>query len=70
MKSRKIGDVFVHPTEGKLRVVVEPAVGECYGCAFNGVKMCKNDPDKIHTGSCAASERADNTGVIFVKESE
>lgn len=68
MKDRPINDVFYVPEYGELMVVAEGAVNECYGCIFNGAKHCENDVDKIHTGSCALSERSDKCGVIFIKE--
>lgn len=70
MKSRVIGEEFTHPTMGKLMVVQEGAYNECFGCAFNDPKTCLNDPDKLHTGSCVATERMDKTGVIFVKQTK
>lgn len=70
MKSRKIGDTFVHPTAGKLQVCAEGAENECYGCVFDNPKCCGNDPDHIHTGACAKIARPDNTGVIFKKVKE
>lgn len=68
MKEREINSKFEHPAHGRLKVVAEGAVNECYGCVFDGPEHCENDVDKIHTGSCAISERSDKTGVIFVKE--
>ena len=67
MKDVEIGTIIVHPTMGRLKVVAEGAVNECYGCVFNNPKMCSNEPDRIHTGSCAADMRLDGQGVIFVK---
>lgn len=67
MKDRELNSTFTHPTMGKLKVVAEFAVNECYGCVFNNPKMCSNEPDRIHTGSCAADMRLDGQGVIFVK---
>ena len=67
MKDYPIGKVFPHPIYGKLKVVAEGAVKECYGCVFNNPKMCSNEPDRRHTGSCAANMRIDGQGVIFVK---
>jgi hypothetical protein len=52
---------------GKLKVVAEGSVNECYGCVFNNPKMCSNEPDKRHTGACAMEYRSDGQGVIFVK---
>ena len=68
MQDRVIGDIFSHPTEGKLKVVAEGAVNECYGCVFNGPNHCSNDPTRVHTGECAMELRLDGQGVIFVKE--
>ena len=70
MKERPIGEKFKYPGVGTLMVVQEGAVNECHGCIFNGAKHCENDVDKIHTGSCALSERSDKNGVIFVKPKE
>lgn len=70
MKSRKINEIFDHPEYGKLQVCAEGAENECYGCVFDNPKRCGNDPDRIHTGACAASVRPDNTGVIFKKYEE
>lgn len=67
MKDRKINSEFEHPSMGRLKVVSEGAVNECYGCVFNGPKMCSNEPDKRHTGACAMEYRSDGQGVIFVK---
>ena len=67
MKDRPINDVFYVPEYGELKVVAEGSVNECYGCVFNNPKMCSNEPDKRHTGSCAANMRIDGQGVIFVK---
>lgn len=70
MKERQIGEKFKYPGLGTLTVVQEGAVNECHGCIFNGPKHCENDVDKIHTGSCALSERSDKCGVIFKKYEE
>ena len=70
MKERLIGEKFEYPGLGTLIVAQEGAVNECYGCIFNGTKNCENDIYKIHTGSCALSERSDKNGVIFVKTKE
>ena len=67
MKDVEIGTIIVHPTMGRLKVVAEGAVNECYGCVFNNPKMCSNEPDKRHTGECAMERRSDGQGVIFVK---
>lgn len=67
MKDREINSEFEHPLYGRLKVVAEGAVNECYGCVFNNPKMCSNEPDKRHTGSCAANMRIDGQGVIFIK---
>lgn len=70
MKERLIGEKFKYPRLGTLMVVQEGAVNECHGCIFNVFQHCGNDVDKIHTGSCAISERSDKNGVIFVKPNE
>lgn len=67
MKQREINEVFSHPTMGRLKVVEEGAVNECYGCVFNNPKVCLNDAERIHTGACAMEYRTDKKGVIFVK---
>lgn len=67
MKDRQIGTRFEYPGVGMLEVCSERAVNECFGCVFDGREHCGNDPDKIHSGCCALSERSDATGVIFVK---
>jgi len=67
MKDLAIGTIISHPTMGKLKVVAEGSVNECYGCVFNNPKMCSNEPDKRHTGACAMEYRSDGQGVIFVK---
>lgn len=67
MKDLAIGTIIVHPTMGRLKVVAEGSVNDCYGCVFNNPKMCSNEPDRIHTGSCVAEMRLDGQGVIFVK---
>ena len=67
MKDREINSELEHPVYGKLKVVAEGAVNKCYGCVFNYPKMCSNEPDRIHTGNCAADMRLDGQGVIFVK---
>lgn len=67
MKDVEIGTIIVHPTMGRLKVVAESMLNECYGCVFNNPKMCSNEPDKRHTGACAMEHRSDGQGVIFVK---
>lgn len=67
MKDYPIGKVFTHPIYGRLKVVAEGAVNDCYGCVFNNPKMCSNEPDKRHTGECSMERRIDKQGVIFVK---
>lgn len=67
MKDRKINSEFEHPEMGRLKVVAEGAVNECYGCVFNNPEMCSNEPDKRHTGECSMERRSDKQGVIFVK---
>lgn len=67
MKDREINSEFNHPVYGKLKVVAEGAVNECFGCVFNSPKMCLNDADRRHTGACAMEYRSDKQGVIFVK---
>lgn len=68
MKDYPIGKIFPHPEYGKLKVVAEGAVNECYGCVFNSPKVCLNEADKRHTGACAVEYRSDGQGVIFIKE--
>lgn len=70
MKDRKIGDVFYHPTMGRLKVVDAP-IGVCDGCVFycDG-NVCTNDIDKYTTGHCAQQCRIDRKDVIFVKAKE
>lgn len=67
MKDREINSEFEHPVYGRLKVVAEGAVNECYGCVFNSPVMCTNELDKLHTGACAMEYRSDKQGVIFVK---
>lgn len=67
MKDRKIGDIFKHPVEGMLCVSKEMESGQCLGCVFNSSEMCVNEPDRRHTGNCAAEMRIDGCGVVFVK---
>ena len=67
MKDYPIGKIFPHPVYGRLKVVAEGAVNECYGCVFNSPEMCVNEPDRRHTGNCASELRADGCGVVFVK---
>lgn len=67
MKDLKIGTILSHPEKGRLKVVAEGAVNECYGCVFDNPKMCSNEPDKRHTGECSMERRIDKQGVIFVK---
>lgn len=67
MKDRKINSEFEHPEMGRLKVIAEGAVNECYGCVFDNPKMCSNEPDKRHTGECSMEYRSDKQGVIFVK---
>ena len=67
MKDLEIGKIIFHPTMGRLKVVAEGAVNECYGCVFDNPKMCSNEPDKRHTGECSMERRIDKQGVIFVK---
>lgn len=52
---------------GKLKVVAEGSLNECYGCVFNSPKVCMNDADRLHTGACAMEYRSDGQGVIFIK---
>lgn len=68
MKERPINEIFQHPEFGRLKVVAEGAVNECYGCVFDDPKHCTNDSEKYTTGECAMERRSDKTGVIFIKE--
>ena len=65
MKDRKIGEVFVHPRFGELKVVEEISANECTGCVFVS-PICSNEPDRRHTGNCSMELRQDCMGVIFV----
>lgn len=67
MKDYPIGQVFTHPTLGKLKAI-EKADGDCKDCIFCPEdEVCTNDADNLHTGECAAQYRIDHTDVIFVK---
>lgn len=69
MKTRKLGEVFQHPTMGKLKVVESAMPNDCNGCVFQSAvnPYCRNDVDKIHSGQCAIENREDNHDVIFIK---
>lgn len=67
MKERVLGEIFEHPTKGKLQVNPEHIINECFGCAFAGKEVCSNDPEMYHTGKCASKNRTDKRGVIFEK---
>lgn len=67
MKEREINSEFEHPSMGRLKVVAEGAVNECYGCVFNNSKMCSKEQDIRHTGACSMEFRSDGQGVIFIK---
>lgn len=69
MKTRKLGEVFQHPTMGILKVVESAMPNDCNGCVFQSAvnPYCRNDVDKIHSGQCAIENREDNNDVIFIK---
>lgn len=67
MKTRQIGDVFMHPDYGKLKVVESCGANMCDGCVFVGEEHCMNDAARFHTGHCSIEIRGDGLDVIFVK---
>lgn len=67
MKERKINETFPHYKLGTLRVVEEKGNNTCEGCVFDTRERCLNEIEKHITGKCAAEERSDGKGVIFVK---
>lgn len=66
-KEFKVGEVF-HLGFHKVKVVESSVYNNCRTCIMNEYNMCS----KIEyiCGSCYASEREDETDVVFVKVKE